>query len=230
MTVSSSVSPITEDDIAEFLVQTPGFFERHAELLSSIVISSPHGARAVSLQERQSEMLREKIRALEQRIMGMVRNGSENVGIGHKVHQWACELAAVADAAQLPAVLQRGLQTLFDVPQVALRLWNLAPQYQGLAVTEGVSGDVRAFAASLTAPFCGPNRGFEAASWLAVPGQAQSLALLALRAGAADEVQAPVFGLLVLASHDAARFDADMGTDFLERIAELAAAALQRLR
>jgi uncharacterized protein YigA (DUF484 family) len=40
----------------------------------------------------------------------------------------------------------------------------------------------------------------------------------------------PAFGLLVLASPDAQRFNSTMGTDFLARIAELASAALSRLR
>ena len=37
-------------------------------------------------------------------------------------------------------------------------------------------------------------------------------------------------GLLVLASPDAQRYQAGMGTDFLERIGELAGAALSRLQ
>jgi uncharacterized protein YigA (DUF484 family) len=40
----------------------------------------------------------------------------------------------------------------------------------------------------------------------------------------------PAFGMLVLASPDAQRFHNGMGTDFLERIAELSSAALSRLR
>jgi uncharacterized protein YigA (DUF484 family) len=40
----------------------------------------------------------------------------------------------------------------------------------------------------------------------------------------------PAFGMLVLASPDPQRFSSGMGTDFLERIAELASAALARLR
>ena len=49
-----SMNPITEDDIANYLANTPDFFERHAELLASVQLSSPHGTRAVSLQERES--------------------------------------------------------------------------------------------------------------------------------------------------------------------------------
>ena len=30
MTTSNAIPPITEDDIAEYLLRTPGFFERHA--------------------------------------------------------------------------------------------------------------------------------------------------------------------------------------------------------
>ncbi|RYF62310.1 MAG: DUF484 family protein, partial [Comamonadaceae bacterium] len=97
--------------------------------------------------------------------------------------------------------------------------------------TQGASEDARAFASSLTMPFCGPNLGFEPAGWLAQePGEpAQSLALLPLRAGAIDSAT-PAFGLLVLGSPDAHRFDATMGTDFLARMAELASAALIRLK
>jgi uncharacterized protein YigA (DUF484 family) len=50
-----------------------------------------------------------------------------------------------------------------------------------------------------------------------------------LRAGAINS-PGDAFGLMVLASPDAQRFHAGMGTDFLERMAELASAALSRLR
>ena len=233
MTTSSSshIPPITEDDIAQFLTNTPGFFERHAEVLASVQITSPHGARAVSLQERQAEMLREKIKGLEQRIMEMVRNSSENASIAHKVHQWTSALLEVKDPFDLPQAVVDGVRTLFDVPQAAVRVWEVAGPYIDADFTQGASEDARAFASSLTMPFCGPNLGFEPAGWLAQePGEpAQSLALLPLRAGAIDSAT-PAFGLLVLGSPDAQRFDATMGTEFLARMAELASAALIRLK
>jgi len=223
------ITPITEDDIAQFLVSTPGFFERHSELLASITISSPHGQRAVSLHERQTELLREKIKGLEHRVMDMVRNGSENGATADKVHQWCRRLLAVPYAAGLPAVAEKATHELFDVPQVALRLWGVAQAQAGTPCTEGVSEDARAFASSLTMPYCGPNLGFEATQWLAQPGEVQSLALLPLRRGAIDSAEQPAFGLLVLGSPDEHRFDATMGVDFLTRMAELASAALSRL-
>jgi uncharacterized protein YigA (DUF484 family) len=55
-----------------------------------------------------------------------------------------------------------------------------------------------------------------------------SLAMLPLRQGHGDKESC--FGLLVLGSPDPTRYAADMGTDFLARIAEVASAALARLR
>ena len=102
---SSGIQGITETDIADYLANTPGFFERHAELMSSIQLTSPHGQRAVSLQERQMEMLREKIRGLELKIIEMIRNAQENAAIGDRLHRWTRALMLTGNAADLPAVL-----------------------------------------------------------------------------------------------------------------------------
>ena len=76
--MSTGTQGITEHDIANF-PNTPGFFERHAELLGSVQLTSPHGQRAVSLQERQMEMLRDKVKGLELKIIEMIRNGQDNL-------------------------------------------------------------------------------------------------------------------------------------------------------
>ena len=88
-----------------------------------------------------------------------------------------------------------------------------------------VSEDLRSFAASLTLPYCGANTGFEAAGWFEDPASVVSLALLPLRHSTASEP----FGMLVLGSPDPTRYSADMGTEFLMRIAEIASAGLHRL-
>lgn len=218
--------PITEDDIANYLVQTPGFFERHAEVLAAVQLRSPHAGRAVSLHERQVELLRDKMRALEHKLAELLRYGHENVAIGDKLQSWTLGLLKAAEPAELPERITQGLERCFGLPQVALRVWDVAPAYVHLPAAQPCSEDVKDFASSLMAPYCGANPGLEALAWLAEPQRARSLALVALR----EEPAAAAFGLLVLASDDVSRFTADMGTDFLERIGELASAALVRLR
>ena len=222
-------NPITEDDIANYLASTPDFFLRHAELLAAVQFTSPHSNRAVGLQERQAEMLREKIKALEQRIMEMIRHGSENVMLSDKILRWARSLLMVTDLHALPASIEQDIQVQFSVPQVGIRLWGVAPEYAGLPAAQAVSEDAKVFASSLTEPFCGLNTGFEAVGWLEDATTVTSLALIPLRGGATGSMT-PAFGLLVLASPDPHRFHSGMGTDFLARIGELVSAATSRLK
>jgi uncharacterized protein YigA (DUF484 family) len=89
-----------------------------------------------------------------------------------------------------------------------------------------VSEDARSSATSLPVPYCGLNSGFEAVRWLDEPSDVRSLAMIPLRNGE----QSPAFGLIILASPEATRFAPDLGLEFLQRIGELASAALTRLQ
>lgn len=220
-----TIQGITEDDIANFLANTPGFFERHAELLASVQLTSPHGNRAVSLQERQMEMLREKIRGLELKIVEMIRNGQENMAIADKLHRWTRAMMLTANPSDLPQVLVNELKHQFLIPQAGIRVWGAADAFDKLPFAQAVSDDVKSFTSSLGLPYCGVNSGFEAAAWLDDPGTVMSLALIPLR----NAVGMPAFGLLVLGSPDPTRYTADMGTEFLMRIGEIASAGLNRL-
>ena len=144
--------PITEDDIADYLGSNPEFFERHAELLAAVHLSSPHNQRAVSLQERQAEMLREKIKVLEHRMMDMIRHGNDNVLLSGRLLRWAASLFGTADASELPGRITSDIATRFAVPQVALRVWDVTPALAQAPFAQGVSDEVKQFAASLDEP------------------------------------------------------------------------------
>ena len=216
---------ITEDDIANFLANTPDFFERHAELLASVQLSSGHGSRAVSLQERQAGLLRDKIKGLESKVVEMIRHGQENVAIADKLQRCTRNLLLTAHARDLPETMVNELKTQFAIPQAAIKVWQVNGIFSGEGFCTGISADVQAFASSLAVPYCGVNSGFEAASWLPEPAQAVSLVMIPLRSHPAQDA----FGMLVLASPDAERFQSDMGTEFLRQIGDLAGAALTRL-
>jgi uncharacterized protein YigA (DUF484 family) len=225
VSTGAGVQGITEQDIADYLANTPGFFERNAELLASVQLTSPHGNRAVSLQERQMEMLRDRIKGLEHKIMEMIRSGQDNVGIADRLHRWTRSVLLTAAPIELPSVVVDELKMEFLIPQVGIRLWEVAGGFADAPFAQPVSEDTRSFASSLPVPYCGLNSGFEAVQWLDDPAAAVSLAMIPLRGAE----QGPAFGLLILASPDATRFAPGMGIDFLQRIGELASAALARL-
>jgi len=220
------IDGITEADIANFLAANPAFFERHAELLHHIQLSHPLGHRTVSLQERQAEMLRERIKGLERKLIDMIRAGTENLGHFEKLQRWTLALMRANDPAALPELLQTELRARFLIPQTALRLFKVAPAHADAAWAAAVGEDVQRFASSLTEPYCGLNEGFEAARWVdAEQGAVASLALIPLRRPGQDAA----FGLLVLGSPDASRYQADMGLEFLQSVGEVSSAALARL-
>ncbi len=234
---------MNERDVADYLLANPEFFARHAELLATVKLANPHGKAAISLQERQMEMLRDKNKLLERRLAELLRYGHENDGLAGKFDRWNARVIAERDPHALPREIAGGLAEVFDVPQTALRIWDVAEVYAQAEFARNVGEEVRLFTNSLATPYCGANAGFEAAQWLApveataaegaegaapLSGAAESVALVPLRAPDAPE-GAGAFGLLVLGSPDPRRFHDGMGTDFLARIGLLAGAALTRL-
>ncbi|MGF6725914.1 uncharacterized protein YigA (DUF484 family) [Paraburkholderia sp. GAS41] len=234
---------MNDREVAEYLLANPEFFAEHAEMLATIKLANPHGKAAVSLQERQMEMLREKNKHLERRLAELLRYGHENDSIASKFNRWTTRVMAERDPYALPRTIANGLRDVFDVPQAALRVWDVAEPYAQADFARQVGEEVRIFANSLTTPYCGANSGFEAAQWLvpaiaAVPVDGdseqenrhatESIALLALRDPEGKE-DTPTFGLLVMGSADARRFHDGMATDFLTQIGALASAALSRL-
>ncbi|MDY0974501.1 DUF484 family protein [Massilia sp. CFBP9012] len=219
-----STAPLDASAVAQYLIDHPQFFQEHAGLLGEVKLSSPLTGRAVSLQERQMEVMRDKFRALELRLSDLSRRAEENAGIANRFHAWTQALLVSKGGAAMARDLADGLRTHFIVPQVTLRLWNVAPEHAGEWFAQDVSDDARIFANSLRAPYCGPNNDFEAVRWLDDAESIRSTVMLPLGQPGQS------FGLLVLGSPDPARFTTAMSTDFLVHIAATSTTALAPLR
>jgi uncharacterized protein len=212
--------------VAIYLADHPDFFEQHPELLTSIRVAHSHGNRTISLQERQLELVREKNRMTEIKLAELIRIGQENDVITDKLQRWTRQLLLVPEPEQLPDIVLEGLIGVFAVPQVALRFWSVKEPFRAMTFAQPVPVEVITLANSMKQPYCGPNAEFQPSSWLPDEGEStKSMALLPLRKG----LDPNAFGLLVLGSADAGRFQMGMGTAFLERIAETASAALSKL-
>jgi uncharacterized protein YigA (DUF484 family) len=205
------------EDVAEYLRSHPAFFEQYVDLLAQIQVPHPHGGRAIPLSDRQVLALREKSRALEAKLAELIQFGEENDGIAAKVHRLALALLAPTERAAAEHALAHHLREDFAVPHVALRLWHDVDH------AAAASEELRDYAGSLAHPYCGPNNGSEAMSWFGEgAAHVRSCALVPLRAGG------ETFGLLALGADEPRRFYPEMGTVYLERIGDMAAAALSR--
>ena len=210
--------------VAHYLADNPNFFEEHAGLLGQVRLSSPLTGKAVSLQERQMEVMRDKYKALELRMSELIHLAQDNAAIANKFHAWTQGLLKARHDGELPSAVAHGLRDTFLVPQATLRLWDLKSEHEGSWYVEGVSEDARLFASSLMAPYCGSNHDFEAVRWLEDAASVASTVILPLRS------DGQAFGLLIMGSPDPERFTSHMATDFLIHIGETASAALAALR
>ena len=202
---------MNSEDVAHYLLNTPEFFEEHAETLAQINLPHPHGGRTISLSERQLFDLREKNKMLEKKLHELVEFSKGNDALQHKVHEFTTALFAGRNLATLQEMIPHLLRDIFAVPHVALRLWQVTPP----------SMEVLMFTDAQSKPVCLHQAALDTADWFGESAtQLHSYAYLPLHAGSVT------IGLLVLASEDKQRFYPEMGTVFLQRISEAAASAL----
>lgn len=200
------------EDVAQYLQDNPQFFDAYAEMLAEINIPHPYGGRTVSLPERQMLTLREKNKNLEKKMHEMLIFAQENDVLQDKVHQFTLALFGAHDLMALQDIVTGNLREIFAVPHVVLHVWKGLPP----------SAEVLAFADENKQPACTHHAVHETLEWFGEAGaHLQSFAYLPLRNG--DQS----IGLLILASEDAHRFYPEMGTVFLQRIAETVSGALQ---
>ena len=210
--------------VALFLQEYPDFFEHNPELIAGLKLTTALGGRTVSLQERQVEVLRDKIRQLELKLAALTRNAGSNDVIMSNVHQWILRLLSGDSDADLPAYLLEALRESFDVPAATLRLWG-ANDDDAEAGFFADDEEARNFADQHPMPVCGPATGKPGVLWLDDATGMHSAALVPLRKPGSEQS----FGLMVLGSPDPQRFAAELATDLLARIGDIASARLQHL-
>ena len=207
--------------VALYLEDHPNFFEDHPDLIASFKLTTALGGRTVSLQERQVEVLREKIRNLELQLVNQSRYAKDNDGIMVKIHEWTLKLLAARSEQPADSVLDT-LIDCFKVPAASLRVWDSSIDLDTKWHEASDLDAAKMLAAQQVHPYCGPSANKPGVEWLNDTASIQSVALIPLRApGATDS-----FGLLVLGSPDPARFTADMDTHFLRQIGEIASATV----
>jgi uncharacterized protein len=211
---------MNNDDVAAYLQAHPEFFEIHADMLAKIDLTHPHDGRAIPLSERQLVQLRERNRVLESKLRELVSFGEENDLISERLHVATLALIRAGNLEDSLHSLYMSLREGFAVPHVALRLWDAGTRDR--EEFSGVSEEVRVFADSLAVPYCSPKPMFESLAWFGeTEVELRSFAYVTLRDDGTN-------GLLALASEDARRFYPEMGTLYLQRLGEIAAAGIGR--
>jgi uncharacterized protein YigA (DUF484 family) len=219
---------LAEDQIADFLVAHPDFFERHSSVLARLKLPHQRGSADISLVERQVLVLREKHAALERKLQELIENGRANDAIADRLHRLTRRLMRAHDLAGAQLALETSLREDFGASRWIAVLTTPEPS----RFAELANSHVR------LVPKGSPElRIFETFFENARPrsGQirdTQREYLFGSDAGAVGSMviiplgERSALGLLAIASNDTQRYLPTMSTDFLVRIGEIVSEAL----
>jgi uncharacterized protein YigA (DUF484 family) len=218
--VDAPVDAEVERTLTEYLAAHPDFFERHHELLATLRL--PHGpGQTVSLVERQLGLLRTQSDQLRARLEGLIAVARENELLHDRLHRLTLALLDAGDFDAVLETLRTELQAHFQADAVALRRvaaedlqrpQGQSPQTGALLLRELIATG---------RPRCGALGEEELAYFFgAEAGDSRSVALIPL-------IGSRLTGALAIGSRDPQRFHPGKATDFLVRLGEVVARAVQ---
>lgn len=114
---------LSDELVAEYLENHPDFFNRHQPLLQRLSIVTPHRG-ALSLIERQMELLRQKNRHLEEEITSLLSVASHNETLYQQYADLFLALFASRDISELHQVLVDTITGQMGLSRVVLKLYS----------------------------------------------------------------------------------------------------------
>jgi len=222
----NSVAAPDAQQVSDYLASHPDFFDKHPELLASMQLSHSSG-KAVSLIERQVQVLRDQNQELKKRLLELVDVARDNDRLSERVHRLTLDLLNAGSLTELIDSLEHNLRNEFMADAIVLHLPALDESRQRECGARPLEVD-DALKNLLPTPLidnrpqCGrPKR--EQAEFLFGDQAAaiESCAVIPLGDYASG-------GLLSIGSREVNRFNPCMGTLFLSHLGELVAGLLAR--
>ena len=223
--VAEPVEALNEAQVVAYLKERPSLLTDHPQLLETLELAHSTGS-AVSLIERQVELLRGKNQRLEARLNRLIETARENEARAENVLRLARTLIRAPSLAAIVAGLRSSMRDDFDVDEVFVGLNGggyKRHDIEGIVPVEPSGAIARAYDNFIRTRLieCGPI-GEERAKLL-FPRAEQPV----LSAAVVPLEKDKNLGMMALGSRDAERFQPRQGKLFLEITAELVSAAIR---
>jgi uncharacterized protein YigA (DUF484 family) len=219
---------VSEADVAHYLGAHPDFFERHLPLLRRLQIPHQSGSTAVSLVERQVAVLRQRNDELERKLTDLYEVAKANNDLLDNIHELAIKFIRIHGVDARLEALENALREDFHAERAVLLLFTdesrSAISRPGFVKTiDRDDPALKSFSTFLRSARarCGPLR--DKQKDLLFEREADSInsaAMVPIGDGAR-------FGFLTVGSKDANQFHPGQRVDFLGRLGELVALALE---
>lgn len=222
----NSVASPDADQVSDYLLEHPDFFDTRPDLLSSLKLNH-HSGKAVSLIERQVQVLRDQNDDLKKRLLDLVEVARDNDRLSERVHRLTLDLLKAASLTELLDGLEHSLRSEFQADAIVLHLPGLDESRQRETGARPLHID-DALKLLLPTPLvenkpqCGRLKREQADFLFGEQAAAiESCAVIPL----GDHAET---GLLGIGSREINRFNPCMGTLFLSHLGELVAHLLHR--
>lgn len=214
----------TDLQLISLLRENPDILNRHPELLPVLELVH-HTGGAVSLIERQVEVLRQQRQSQENRLRELMDVARDNERLAQTCHRLAVDLLATHDVDDVISIVLDTFKTELSADFAVVKLFSedaeVIEQSAGLFV-DASSDALNAFKTMLQHKntVCGKSTDEQKIYLFDDKAEKiKSVAIIPLVAGAN-------LGLIGLGADNAQRFKSNMGTDFLAQVGELISASL----
>jgi len=214
----------TDLQLISLLRENPDILNRHPELIAVLEVTHQSGG-AVSLIERQVEVLRQQSKEQENRLRELMDVARDNERLSKTCHRLAIDLLATHDVDDVISIVLDTFKTELSADFAVVKLFSEnAEQIEnaGGLFVDANSEDLNAFKTMLQHKntVCGKSTSEQKTYLFADKAEEiKSVAIIPLVAGAN-------LGLIGLGADNTQRFKSNMGTDFLSQVGELISASL----
>ena len=234
-----SKDALEEQTVADYLRSHPEFFISHTALLADLQIPH-HTEGAVSLIERQVNVLREQHQETKRQLHALVQVARDNDRLNDQMQRLTLALLEASDLFSTVQAVNDSLLNDFRADALVMGLFMSESQLSklnncDLAAVRALSAEdegTAAFTGVINGgkPLCGHLRHRQVSYLFGefAKDNIASAAVVALTSRGADTLQPRCLGLLGIGSRDAKRYHAGMGTLFLSYLGDLIGRAAGR--
>ena len=218
---------LTREHVARYLRTHSDFFMHHAELIETLAIPHETGV-AISLVERQVELLRNKNKELDQKLHQLIKVAKDNEKVGSRLHTLTMGLVSIRGFDETLSGIHDLMHADFPGTKVTLRLFDVFPETSVKDCEEmGKSLQKSKLIQDL---FSSRRRGVAFLTKRQIENVfTNEIEQKPIRSAAAVALKKDQqLGVLFLGSTDANRFQNGMGTLFLGNLGEIVGAKLQQ--
>jgi len=225
--VRTPKAKITRENVARYLRTHSDFFTHHPDLIETLAIPHETGV-AISLVERQVELLRGKNKELDQKLHQLIKVAKDNEKVSHRLHAITLGLVSIRGFDETLSGIHDLMHADFPGTKVNMRLFDSLPETK-VKACEAMEKSLQK-SKLIQDLFSSRRRGVAFLTKRQIENVFDNeKAKKPIRSAAAVALKKDEqLGVLFLGSTDTGRFQTGMGTLFLGNLGEILGSKLQQ--